>query len=674
MSFTAQEYQDAIRRAKDSNLPKMANALTRKAALAFPDGPEIKNQSMMSNADSAIMDNIIGAGETALTMATGATGGALGMIEGSIEGIGKSMIDGTYGTTEGAKDAQRTAFERAGQLTYEPRSKKGQQFVNILGELTENIPIIPTIAPQVTALQQGLRAPMRGARLRESTAESVGKVPVVGNRLQNIVSKQEPGIQVFTPNGQLTPEAMRVIAQNNLDTEVEGLLTPDQAATYDLFVRYGYQPLRPDVTGNIDDQRSKIDAQKRESPVAEVVAGQERRTAELYDEQIKDLTEGANEATDFETGSVVFNVIDEFAAQADEAIGAAYNAARDRAGVEGRVISLDNLVLSLRSKEGKNIQSGGVVDSIKQDLINKGVAFVDENGKLRPAEGANRLLSIDDVEDLRQELNVLYQSSRGNAGATELIRTFKNLMDDSVEKTVGSDIFKAARAEKTKYERTIERSRKNKRDKSRKNLLVDILESRVEPDQIMRRLAGTGIDDFKGVLDFLKSADAGEAGQVALNNIKANFMKQLIDKSTKKGLVKGDPKITFGPMLDFVNSLRKNGKFDELFNADEKQFIADMLTIAKARQVDEGVAQGSGPSGGAIIAATDRLIDAAETGVAYSFTGIPAISRNVNKLIQSVKGKYNAAQQDKRLIDLPSNIQTSIQEAARQPAQQTMAP
>lgn len=666
MAYTSQQYVDAIRRAKAANRPDVADSLAEDAARLFPDGPEIKNQSMVSNADRAIIDNIIGAGETALTMATGATGGALGMIGGTIEGIGESIAEGKYGTTEGAEDAQRTAFKRAGQFTYEPRSEKGQQFVNIIGELTENIPIIPTIAPQMTALQAGLRAPMRGPRLRESYAENVGKVPVVGNRLQNIISKQAPGIKVFTPNGQLTPEAMRVIAQNDLDTEVEGLLTADQAATYDLFVRYGYRPLRSDVTGDIDDQRSKIDAQKREGPVAEVVASQERRTAELYDEKIKNLTEGANEATDFETGSVVFNAVDEFAARADEAIGAAYDAARDRAGVEGRVISLDNLVLSLRSKEGKNLQSGGVVDSIKQDLINKGVAFIDENGKIRPAQGANRFLTVDDVEDLRQQLNVLYKSSSGNAGATELIRIFKDLMDDSVERAVGSDIFKAARAEKTKYERTIERSRKNKRDKSRKNLLVDILESRVEPDQIMRRVLGAGIDDFKGVIKFLTSDDAGQAGQTALNNIKANFMQRLIEKSTKKGTAKGESEITFGPMFDFVSSLRKSGKFDELFNVEEKQFITDMLTIAKARQVDSKVAMGSGPSGASVLAAADRLIDAAESGVAYSFTGVPAISRNVNKLIQSATGKYRAAQQDRRLLDFPESINTSVQEAARQ--------
>ena len=153
MAFTSQQYVDAIRRAKAANRPDVADSLAEDAARLFPDGPEIKNQSMVSNADSAIIDNIIGAGETALTMATGATGGALGMIGGTIEGIGESIAEGKYGTTEGAEDAQRTAFERAGQFTYEPRSEKGQQFVNIIGELTENIPIIPTIAPQMTALE-----------------------------------------------------------------------------------------------------------------------------------------------------------------------------------------------------------------------------------------------------------------------------------------------------------------------------------------------------------------------------------------------------------------------------------------------------------------------------------------------------------------------------------------
>ena len=69
MAHTSQQYVDAIRRAKAANRPDVADSLAEDAARLFPDGPEIKNQSMVSNADSAIIDNIIGAGETALTMA-----------------------------------------------------------------------------------------------------------------------------------------------------------------------------------------------------------------------------------------------------------------------------------------------------------------------------------------------------------------------------------------------------------------------------------------------------------------------------------------------------------------------------------------------------------------------------------------------------------------------------
>ena len=643
---------------------------TRRAETPFDLSPSA--EQLLGNVADYIPDPVKGAVETALTMATGATGGALGMMGGTIEGIGRSVAEGKYGTQQGAREAQDTAMKRAGQFTYQPRSKTGQEYVEAIGELTENIPVIPTIAPQLTAMQAGLRAPMKASRFVESTAETIGKVPLIGGssrnqinqartKIKNIVSRENPDIQVFAPDGQLTQEAMAVIKQNNLKPEIEGSITPEQAQMVNLFQRYGYQPLRSDITGDIDDQAAKMDALKRTGPVSERVGEQERRTGELYESSIDELT-GGGDATDISTGTVIFNSVDDFAAQADEAISAAYNAARDRAGIEGRAVSLDNLVLALRSNKGKDTQSGGVVSALEQELINKGVARLDDKGKLVPIQGANRLLTVDDVEDIRKYANVLFKSSRGNAGATELLRIFKNLMDDSVENAVGSDIFKGARAEKTKYEQTIERSKKNKRDKSRRNLLQNILESTVEPDKIMDRLNNAGIDDFRGVINFLESDLSGEAGTVALNNIKANYLRRILEKSRKAGRVGGQEEITYAPMVKFVNSLQNNGKYDLIFNEQEKAFINDILTITRARGVDKSVALGGGPSSLAV----SNVAKIMEAGVLNQIPGNTFIRGMLESLLRNTVVRQREIDQERRLIDFPKDIERTVQQAAEQ--------
>ncbi|NRA43004.1 MAG: hypothetical protein HRU21_11960, partial [Pseudomonadales bacterium] len=72
--------------------------------------------------ERSFADQAIGAGEAALTMATGATGGMVGGLVGAVEGIGRELA-GDIPTGEGAN----IMAERASQLTYAPRTEAGQE-------------------------------------------------------------------------------------------------------------------------------------------------------------------------------------------------------------------------------------------------------------------------------------------------------------------------------------------------------------------------------------------------------------------------------------------------------------------------------------------------------------------------------------------------------------------
>ena len=99
----------------------------------------------------SFVDQVIGAGEAALTLGTGATTGALGFIGGTLEGAAKELT-GQIPRGEGEQIAQ----ERAAGLTFAPRTEAGQDIVQgiggVLGVLPPVIGTTPlsTLRPLVT--------------------------------------------------------------------------------------------------------------------------------------------------------------------------------------------------------------------------------------------------------------------------------------------------------------------------------------------------------------------------------------------------------------------------------------------------------------------------------------------------------------------------------------------
>jgi len=117
------------------------------AGPAFPDRPP--------QPERTLGETLTGAGEAALTLATGATGGALGFLGGSLEGAAKELT-GQIPRGEGLKIAQ----ERASALTFEPRGEAGQEFVGDIGEALGSLPLVLGTAPVVgLSAAQSLRLP-----------------------------------------------------------------------------------------------------------------------------------------------------------------------------------------------------------------------------------------------------------------------------------------------------------------------------------------------------------------------------------------------------------------------------------------------------------------------------------------------------------------------------------
>lgn len=85
--------------------------------------------------ERGIGEKIVGAGETALTIGTGATGGALGFAGGSVEGVIKNLLGDIT-----QEEAMKIAQDRAASFTYEPKGEAGQEYVGDIGEALGSLP------------------------------------------------------------------------------------------------------------------------------------------------------------------------------------------------------------------------------------------------------------------------------------------------------------------------------------------------------------------------------------------------------------------------------------------------------------------------------------------------------------------------------------------------------
>ena len=103
------------------------------------------------------MEKMIGAGETALTLGTGAVGGMLGMPYGAIEGLMQSINTGQFGTPQGVDIVEQQALKRAGGMTYQPRTQAGQEYAQKAIEALAPLSALPPMAPEAGALMAATR-------------------------------------------------------------------------------------------------------------------------------------------------------------------------------------------------------------------------------------------------------------------------------------------------------------------------------------------------------------------------------------------------------------------------------------------------------------------------------------------------------------------------------------
>jgi hypothetical protein len=118
--------------------------------------------------EPGIGQQLIGAGETALTLGTGATGGLVGGIVGAGTGLAQQILSGQFGTPEAVRAVEKSAVEGAQALTYQPRTQAGQEQVQAVGQA---LSALPPVMPMLAAPGQAMQAVRNVAPLAQVTAQ-----------------------------------------------------------------------------------------------------------------------------------------------------------------------------------------------------------------------------------------------------------------------------------------------------------------------------------------------------------------------------------------------------------------------------------------------------------------------------------------------------------------------
>lgn len=588
------------------------------------------------------------------------------------EGAGQQVLQGsTFGFADeiqaGIAALSAAPFvndKTIGQLFTEARDKgrsENAQFAeenpktaiaaNIAGSIPTGVALAKAGAPLVNGVKSligkgaiggGAGGAVAGAGMADAedfasteTLESAGTGAALGATLgaalpfafqtaqkqfQRFFNKAE--IQVFDDAGQFTDEAIdeleTLVSSGNITKpeaeklaretlENAGVLTPEQARRFNLFQNRGVDPLRSDITQATKDAVETVDGVRRGGRVATAAAQQDDQLVAQVERGIERTQGTAGDIV--ETNASVFRVVDDVVTELDDAVTAAYTAAREVAKGQPQV-QLSNFAKAVSDNRGGESVSGGVISFAKGVLKNKGLIKVGEdldiNKRAARVTGEQlKKLTVKEAEDIRQTLNGLFDSVTPQG--RRLIRNLKNALDDDVDLAVGGDIFADARQAKITMQRTIEKASRNKFDKTNRSFLEDVIDNRIPEEKILPKLLNARDDDFIAFREFL--IGQGPRGMSALNDIKAQHLRDgLIKAVGTQGKGEGGRAVfNAGKFRAHFANMRKSKKFTTLYNDDEIALIDDIIEIGRLRLPPSAARTGSGPSSPAVFLMNEVL-------------------------------------------------------------------
>lgn len=423
----------------------------------------------------------------------------------------------------------------------------------------------------------------------------------IGRKLWHKIKGKPPSRSLFDPTGRPTKEFLTVLdesgvtiddlskhAQDMLDNLPEGT-NPAEAARLAQFDELDVPPLKAQVTRGADDFQKQQEAFKTSTRVRRALEDQEGLLVNRFDDAIAGT--GGNAVT---SGSPIVDTVINMSTELDNKISDLYQVAKN-ASSGAEVVNIDRFAALLKKSAPTNRITKGLISAIKGDLMDKGL--IDKNFKIL------KQTDVGTAEEVRKYINTFFNST-SPFGKIKM-RALKEALDNDVFTAAGEDIFKEARLAKFNFEKMLRRAKVSKFDSRKANLVRDVLENKVNPDEFMKDVVTSKkwrADDLRQLKDF-----AEQGNPKAWQDLRAETM-DFIKQSSFIGPedAMGNRAITRASLERTLNKIGKE-KMSVLFSSKEMKFIKDVINVTRLREPVRGTALGKGPSAQAVLSIEKRL-------------------------------------------------------------------
>jgi len=532
-------------------------------------------ETMPQYVEPTVGEKIVGAGETALTLATGATGGTVGMIGGTLKGLAEQILSGKFGTPEAAKLVEQEAMKGAQALTYAPRTEAGQEMARETGQfLAETIPpVIPVVGPP-GAVMSGIRTaqPAVATTARQATtAARQAAAPVVQavkETAQTAASKAKQAVGLEVPP-RATPGTPGSAGAAGVDMATQRAMKA-QELPVPIKLTEGQK------TRQFEDVRFERETAKLPEvgePLRERFAQQNQQLRQNLDAFI-DMTGAQVGESEFRraTGMAVNEALRSRAARDKARIRVLYKEA-EKAGELASPANLSPIADYLnQNRAGRS--SAPIMGTFAEELKVQGIGA----GSL--ADGTLQIgeVSLGQAEALRKAINRFVKSNDPND--VRVASELKQLIDTQTE-GLGGNLYQQARAARARYAADYENIGLVKNLLGFKRGTTD---RAIALEEVLNRSIidpGTSLDTVRQIRRLLQTE--GPKGMQAWKELQGGTLQYIKEEALRN--VAPDQfgnRIVSPTQLDrVITNLDKNGKLDFVFGKKGAEQLRTINDVAK---------------------------------------------------------------------------------------------
>lgn len=533
--------------------------------------------------ETSLGQKILGAGEVALTVGTGAVAAPVASVVGTLGQAGREIAGGQFGSPEAAQRIAQSAGQAAQDYTYQPRTQEGQQQLQAVGDALSPLESLPPVLGGAgvqaatlgrAAAPQGIIAAQRAGQAVAPVIEKVGQA--VQRPIQATTNAVKTGVDSLK-NAVGLSRAQETPAPANMGAAQVDQSVLRQALAQDL-------PYAPELTqGQITRDPAQLKFEVETAKDGELGAPIRQR----YEEQHQVMQQNIDAFIDM-TGSKATSMRDAGIA-VDKALQKQMQTDKTRVRVayakadksEEAQTPVD-LTQPVRMGENEpmtvvdylnsqpDLPTTPILTSAKRTAESLGIVRRGENGELV----ANNP-TIKQMEKWRQEINANTNQEAPNIRQSAIL---KDMIDQHVEPVAGS-LYKSARLERKRMAEHWEN----------RTIIKDLTQNKagtedrkVALEDVQKRIIHDGsLDDLRFARRALLTA--GDEGKQAWKDIQGQTLQEIKTEATKNVApdAQGNQMISPAALNKAINKLDSDGKLDFIFGRDGAEKLRALNDISK---------------------------------------------------------------------------------------------